>query len=156
MTNIMDPSFGAALNGLPNPRTQSGFYAGVPLKRAIAWVFDGFVVFLLTIAFSVLTFGLGFFVFFGAWALFSFLYRSATLTTGSATWGMRVMSIELRDGNGQRLTGGQAVLHTLGTIFSFATGLQLVSIAMMLLTERGQGLTDAVLNTTALNKAARA
>jgi uncharacterized RDD family membrane protein YckC len=37
----------------------------------------------------------------------SFLYRSATIGAGSATLGMRLMNIELRNGLGQRLSGAR-------------------------------------------------
>ncbi len=152
----MTPDFETALRGLPDPASQPGFYAGVPVKRAIAWVFDSAIIFLLAILASVLTFGLGFLVFFGLWAVISFLYRIATLTTRSSTWGMRLMSIELRDGMGQRFSGMTALLHTVGLMISFATGLQIVSAIMMLITDRGQGLTDVILSTTAVNQIARA
>ena len=66
---------------------------------------------------------------------------------------MRLMAIELRDASGQRLDNGQALLHTLGYTVQWAVPiLQVVSVVMMLVTERGQSLTDMVLGTVALNR----
>ncbi|MEM6307426.1 MAG: RDD family protein [Pseudomonadota bacterium] len=150
MTTCSNP-----LNGLPDPGRQAAFYQGVPLKRAIAWVIDGVFVFILTLLASLMTLGLGFFVFFGLWAVLSFLYRVGTLTMGSATWGMRLMAIELRRGDGMRFDGATAVLHTVGTFLCFATSVQIVSVILMLFTSRGQGLPDLILGTTAVNQMAR-
>ena len=85
----------------------------------------------------------------------SFLYRWSTLASGSATWGMRLLAIELRDGNGDRLDGGTAFLHTLGYSVSIAFPLlQVVSVGLMLTGSRAQGLTDNVLGTVAINRRA--
>ena len=65
---------------------------------------------------------------------------------------MRLLAIEFRRGDGSHFDGGTAFLHTAGYFASVAIfPAQLISIAMMLLTPRRQGLTDAVLGTTALN-----
>jgi uncharacterized RDD family membrane protein YckC len=62
----------------------------------------------------------------------SFLYRSATIGTGSATLGMRLMNIELRNGLGQRLSAGEAMVHTgLYLVLSASMILQLVSIGLI-------------------------
>jgi len=82
-----------------------------------------------------------------------FFYRWFTIANRSATWGMRMMSIELRDAAGHRLDSGTAFWHTAGYTFSVVTApLQLVSIVMMALTARGQGLSDTVLGTVMLNR----
>ena len=82
-----------------------------------------------------------------------FIYRVATITGRSATWGMRLMSIEFRDSRGEHFDFSQAFMHTLGYTVSMAIfPLQLISIAMMFLTERGQGLTDMLLGTVAINR----
>jgi len=141
---------------LPDPHTQSAFYADVPVKRLLAYIFDVVVVFCFAFGFSLLTFGLGFFVFFGLAAIIGFFYRVMTLASGSATWGMRFMSIELRTAQGDRFDLGHAVLHTAGTLISFAVApLQLISVVLMLVTPKRQGLTDHVLGTVAINRTAR-
>lgn len=140
---------------LPDPTTHASFYKDVPVKRLIAWFIDGVVTFGLAALLALLTFGLLFFVFFGFWTIVSLAYRTITISAGSATPGMRFAGIEFRDAQGQRFDGGLAFFHSLGTVISFSTGAQIVSIAMMLLTPKGQGLVDFVLGTTALNKRAR-
>ena len=65
---------------------------------------------------------------------------------------MRLFAIEFRRSDGSYFDGGTAFLHTAGYFASVAIfPAQLVSIAMMLLTPRRQGLTDAILGTAALN-----
>jgi len=84
-----------------------------------------------------------------------FLYRWATLSGGSATWGMRLLSIEIRRADGDRLDGGTAFLHTMGYTISIAFFVvQLVSMVLMATTYRGQGVSDYLLGTVALNRAA--
>ncbi|EPX80423.1 RDD family protein [Salipiger mucosus] len=144
-----------AYSHLPDPQRQSGFYDSVPLKRGLAWVVDTLVVAVLVLIALVFTAFLGAFVFFALWMVVGFAYRVITIAGGSATWGMRLMAIEFRDWRGQRLDGMQAFLHTLGYSVSVAfMPLQLISIVCMCVTERGQGLTDLVLGTTALNRRA--
>ncbi|APZ54869.1 RDD family protein [Salipiger abyssi] len=140
---------------LPDPVRQSAFYDSVTIKRGLAWVIDSIIVTVLVALALVLTAFLGAFVFFALWMLVSFAYRVATIANGSATWGMRMMAIEFRDWRGQRLDLGQAFLHTLGYTVSVSVApLQLISIVCMFATERGQGLTDLMLGTVALNKRA--
>ena len=68
---------------------------------------------------------------------------------------MRLMAIELRDASGARLDLGLAFLHTIGYTVSWAVApLQLISVILMAATPRGQGLTDMVLGTAALNRRA--
>ena len=140
---------------LPDPVRQREFYDSVALKRGLAWLIDTVIVAGLVLVALVITAFLGLFVFFALWLVISFGYRVATIASGSATWGMRLMAIELRDWRGQRLGAGQALLHTLGYTLSVSMApLQVVSIVCMLATERGQGLTDLALGTAALNRRA--
>ncbi|NOR31781.1 MAG: RDD family protein, partial [Sulfitobacter sp.] len=82
-----------------------------------------------------------------------FFYRVATLSSGSSTWGMRLMGMELRTQNDERLDTGTALLHTLGYTVSISVmPLQLISIVLMGTTARCQGLSDMVLGTVALNR----
>lgn len=140
--------------GLPDPHSQSGFYAGVTLKRLLAWVFDIVIIGLLVFLVGIFTLGIAW-VLFPLMLLVGFVYRWLTIAGGSATWGMRMMAIELRTREGQPLTGGDAFLHTLGYTLSIAISpLQLISIIMMMVTPRGQGLTDMFLGTAMLNRSA--
>lgn len=140
---------------LPDPELQAEFYADVPLKRLLAWVVDsaivlgiGVLLLPLTAFAAVLVLPVYFFV-------VSFLYRWRTLAGGSATWGMRLMAIQFRTREGELMDGRTALLHTLGyTISVMAFPLQIVSIVLMLTGPRGQGLTDHILGTVALNRPA--
>ena len=141
---------------LPDPVSQPEFYAGVPLKRALAWVVDVTIVALTCVLILPFTAFTGIF-FFPALMLFvGFLYRWFTIAGRSATWGMRLMAIELRDAEGERFSSGTAFAHTAGYTISVITApLQLVSMILMVATARGQGLSDIVLGTTAINRPAR-
>ncbi|MGR3502877.1 RDD family protein [Pseudaestuariivita sp.] len=137
----------------PDPMTQPGFYTSVPIKRLGAWVVDILVITLICLVLTPFTGFLSIFVWAPFWLMVSFLYRWATLAGGSATWGMRLMAIELRDNEGQRLTGGLAFAHTLGYSVSIALAvLQVISVVLMATSARGQGLTDMALGTVAINR----
>lgn len=142
--------------GLPDPQTEAEFYEGVPAKRLFAWFVDVILIALLTavaVPFTAFTalFYLPFLYF-----LIGFLYRWVSLSRGSATPGMRFAAIELRADDGGPFDTGTAFLHTAGYTASVAVfPAQLVSIALMLLTPRRQGLTDLVLGTAAVRRAAR-
>ncbi len=142
-------------DGLPDPTRESALYADIPLKRLIAWVIDGVFVAVLIAFILPFTFFTGLFFLPFLWLVVGFLYRWMTISGGSATWGMRLTAISLRDHNGQRLDGGTALLHTLGYTVSLAVfPLQLISIVLMLVSPRRQGLTDHILGTAAVNRAA--
>ncbi|WP_299145657.1 RDD family protein [uncultured Tateyamaria sp.] len=142
---------------LADPITQPQFYRDVAGKRLMAWVVDTILVVLICLLILPFTAFVAIFFFFGLIGVVGFVYRVITLATGSATWGMRLMAIEIRDATGARLDLGQAFLHTLGYTISWAVPpLQLVSIVLMATSNRGQGLTDMVLGTAALNRRAHA
>lgn len=142
-----------ALNTLPDPDRHAAFYSGVTAKRALAWIIDTIFVtaiVLLVVLISALT---AVFIFPLVWLAVGFLYRWVTLSGRSATWGMRVMSIEFLDRYGQRFDAGTAFLHTLGYSLSMAFVLpQILSVGLMMVTRRGQGLTDMVLGSVAINR----
>ena len=140
---------------LPDPISQSEFYTDTPIKRLFAWVIDVVITFVLTLVLAILTGGLLFLLFFGIWAIVSVVYRTLTLAKKSATPGMSFVGIEFRDSHGAHFDFGTAALHTLGTLFSFATTVQLISIILMLTTPRKQGLMDMLFGSVALNKMAR-
>ncbi len=141
---------------LPDAETQSEFYADVPVKRLIAWVIDTVLIVLLCVAILPFTAFTGIFFFPFLILVVGFAYRVVTIANGSATWGMRLVSIEFRLPNGERFDLGAAFMHTLGYSVSLAIPvLQIVSVVLMLTSSRGQGLTDHVMGTVALNRAAR-
>lgn len=138
---------------LPDPNFEPAFYAGVRTKRVLAWVVDVILIgalSLLVLPFTAFTAVFFFPVFM---LIVGFLYRWFTIAGGSATWGMRLMGIELRDHEGHRLTSGTALAHTAGYTISVAVApLQLISVILMGVTPRRQGLSDHLLGTTAINR----
>ncbi|MEL7013322.1 MAG: RDD family protein [Pseudomonadota bacterium] len=140
---------------LPDPATQPEFYRDVPSKRAIAWVIDSVLVLILCIVILPFTAFTGLFFFPVLWWMVSFAYRVATIARGSATWGMRVMSIEFRTRHGDKFDLAMAVKHTAGYSFSILfIFFQLISVITILSTERCQSLVDFVLGTVAINQRA--
>lgn len=138
--------------GLPDPATKPQFYDGVLFKRAAAWGIDVVLVAFLCVLVLPFTAFTGLFFFPFLMLIVGFLYRWFTIAGKSATWGMRMMGIELRDHEGLRLQSGTALAHTAGYTFSVAMApLQLISVIMMIVTVRKQGLTDHLLGTAAIN-----
>jgi len=127
-------------------------YDGVTIKRGFAWIFDVVLIAMLCALVLPFTAFTGIF-FFPALMLFvGFLYRWFTLAGGSSTWGMRMMGIRFRDHKGAPLSSGLALAHTFDYTISVAIApLQLISVILMLVTQRGQGLSDLVLGTEAIN-----
>lgn len=152
MTAFPRPAFPHAL---PDPAREPEFYEGVTVKRGLAWVVDVTVTLGLCLLALLLTAFTALLWWPLLWLMVGFLYRWATLATGSATWGMRLMAITLRDRDGRPLDAATAFAHVLGYATSMvAFPLQLASVALMVVRGRGQGLTDIVLGTAAINKPA--
>lgn len=144
----------------PHPDRHPEFYEGVLAKRLIAFGIDLVVTAAIAAALMVPVALVGIVLIFPLlllpviWVATGFVYRWFTLASGSATWGMRLMALELRDRDGGRLDSGTALLHTAGTYASFGLPpVQLISVLAMILSPRGQGITDMVLGTTMLNRA---
>ncbi len=139
----------------PDPDMQPQFYEGVPTKRLLAWVVDTVIIAGLTLLTIPFTFFISLFFLPLVFVMLGFAYRMITLSRGSATWGMRMMAIELRDSDDKPFDQSQAFLHTMGyTLSIMIAPLQLISVVLMLSSERRQGLTDMVLGTVALNRRA--
>jgi uncharacterized RDD family membrane protein YckC len=142
-------------HALPDPYAQAEFYDDIPAKRLVAWMVDAVLILGLCLAVLPFTLFLGILFFPFLWLVLGFLYRWATLSRGSATWGMRLVAIEVRRADGARLDPATAFAHTL--IYTFSMGtllLQLLSVALILLSPRRQSLADHLLGTAALNRAA--
>ncbi|MGB0926767.1 MAG: RDD family protein [Pikeienuella sp.] len=141
------------LSGPPNPDTDPQFYDGVPAKRLLAFAIDVVAVWGVAIVISVLTLGIGFFLFAPLVFVIDVVYRVITIGNKSATPGMRVMGIELRDARGDRLTIGQAALHT--ALFYVAMAfviIQLISVLLMAGSRYGRGVHDMPFSTTMINR----
>ena len=137
----------------PDPDTQPEFYDGIPLKRFAAWVVDASLTLIACLILLPFTAFTGVFFFPLMILCVGFLYRVATLSNGSATWGMRLLGMEIRTSRDERLDPGTAFAHCLGYAVSVGMmPLQLISIVLMCTSARNQGLTDMVLGTVALNR----
>ncbi|MBV1867520.1 MAG: RDD family protein [Marinosulfonomonas sp.] len=140
-------------SGLPDPHHQSEFYADIPTKRLFAFLIDSVIIGLICTLLIPLTGFLALF-FLGLLGLIvSLIYRIVSLVSRSATPGMRIMSIEFRTHEGHRLPPPLAIIHTLAFTVSMSMVVpQVISIILMLTTDRAQGLTDSLLGTAVINK----
>lgn len=136
----------------PDPDRHADFYDGVLTKRFLAWIFDLVLIVILTAVIVPFTAFTALFFLPVLFLTVGFFYRWVTLSGRSATWGMRLMSIEFLDRQGQRFDAGTALVWTVGYTISMAFVLpQILSVVLMLISARGQGLTDHVLGTVAIN-----
>lgn len=137
---------------LPHPEIDSQFYDGVPIKRFLAWIIDVCIVFGLLLVALIFTFGLAAIVFPLTLLVLNLAYRTYCLQRWSATIGMRVLGIEIRDKEGDRLDGTAAFFHTAIFIFLFASVIGAVAnMVAIIVSDRGQGLHDLILGTAAIN-----
>lgn len=143
----------AMSHALPDPHYDAAFYDGVPAKRLFAWVIDVVIIVAISLLLGLLTLTVLLWFWPLLYAMVAFLYRSATITSMSATLGMRMMNLELRNGLGHRLSGGEAMVHTgLYMFLSVSVLLQLISIGLIAGTARHQGLHDHILGSAAINR----
>ena len=144
-----------AMPELPDPRYHADLYSGVTIKRLVAWCVDLLITALITAILVPFTLFTALFFLPFLYLMVSFFYRWISIARGSATPGMRMAAIELRNRDGHRLETSEAALHTLGYTVSVGVfPLQLVSIALMIISSRGQGLTDHIMGTAMLIKRA--
>lgn len=140
---------------LPDPIDQPLFYADVPGKRLLAWAIDALIIALISAVLVLLSFLTALFFLPAVIFLVSLAYRTITIANRSATYGMRVAAIELRNSEGMRLSFGEAFLHTIGYHLTLGTVIaHVISIIFMCASPRGQSLTDMVLGTAMLNRRA--
>jgi uncharacterized RDD family membrane protein YckC len=147
----------AEQDGLPDPNTAPQFYEGVAVKRLVAWLIDSLGILGMTLVVwlfgTILTLGFGFFLFGFLYIAIAVIWRAGSIARTSATPGMLLMAIELRNNAGNRLEPGPAVLHTLLYLVLFAFGITVVAtMVAMAVTPRRQGLHDLLLGTAAINR----
>lgn len=141
--------------GLPDPEADRQFYAGVPARRLFAFAVDFVIVWGIALLIGVLTLGIGLMLLGPILLAVDFVYRIATITNNSSTWGMRLMRIELRRKNGARFDLSHALGHTILFYFAFAfIPAQLVSILLMAGSSMGRGLHDLPFGSTMINSPA--
>ncbi|MFV2001368.1 MAG: RDD family protein [Paracoccaceae bacterium] len=141
--------------GFPNPRTHSTLYDQIPKRRLFAFVIDSIIIVVLSLilipftAFSAIFF----FSFFSL--VVGVVYRTLTLAQKSATPGMRIMKIEFRTHLGERLSFNNALVTTL--LFTASLWMVmplLISAVMIVVSQRARGLSDLVMGTAVINRAA--
>ena len=139
---------------IPYPQSHPEFYESVTTKRFFAWLIDSIIVLGILIITSPFTFFISLFLFPFFYAAIDFVYRTATISIGSATFGMRLMAIELRHESGHRLDFITSAFHTIGLYVSYAFVLvQILSIGMMVMRDDRKSLTDLVVGTVMVNRA---
>lgn len=138
---------------LPDPERQAEFYSGVPTKRLLAWCVDMVIIVALSAVVATLPLFIGWFFFPMIVLVISLIYRISTIAARSATPGMRLFNIELRNGDGRHLDGAEAAMHTIAYLIASAFFIpQVISIVLMLTGLRGQGLHDHLTGIVALNR----
>lgn len=145
---------------VPSPYEDTQFYEGVAFRRFVAFLIDVCITALVMAVIAVvgfvagfLTFGLGWLVAFLLFVSADFLYRWLTIGASSATWGMAICGIELRDRLGQRLDPGQALVHTAAYYISLALGIPiLLNLFIMLISPHRRLIHDFVLGTVMINR----
>ena len=140
-------------HSLPDPERHAAFYDGVALKRALAWIVDTIFVTLIVALVTLFTAFTALFILPVLWLTVGFIYRWVTISGRSATWGMRLVGIEFLDRTGMRFDAATAFAHTMGYSLSMAFVLpQVISVGLMCMSRRGQGLTDMLLGSVAVNR----
>lgn len=150
-----NPDWLNGVGGLPDPEADRQFYEGVALRRLMAFFIDVILIWGVALGIVALTLGIGLF-FLGFILLVSdFLYRFLSIANRSATPGMRLMGIELRDRNGDPFSAGQALVHSLLFYLSLTFFIaHLVSMFMMAGTSLGRGLHDLPIGSAMINSPA--
>ena len=147
---------------VPDPLHDRQFYEGVPMRRLVAFFIDlgvilvlWCVVLVVGLLVSILTLGLGTPLAAAVFAATGFLYRWVMLAERSATIGMLITGIEVRDAGGDRLNPVIAFLHVAGFYASvFLTPLLVIGWFLMLSSPYRRLLHDLVLGTVVINRPA--
>lgn len=145
---------------LPDPTLHPGFYDGVSVKRLAAWAIDTVLCFVMTLLLTmtpmlvnVVLVSASLLLWPATFLLVNSFYRFLTIRRRSATWGMRFFNIELRNHKAEKLDSTEAAVHTATFLGASLFVLpQVMSVILMVLSDRGQGLHDIVAGVTAINK----
>lgn len=143
--------------GIPDPHRDPQFYQGVPLRRLVAFGIDTVIILLLwfvgAVVISAVTLGLGTVLLPLLLFVTAFAYRWLLLARTSATVGMRLTGIEIRDANGDPLNETLAALHT-GAFMVTLGLLPLAIIGWLIMTSSPtrQVLHDLPFGTVAINR----
>ncbi|MFK7943333.1 MAG: RDD family protein [Paracoccaceae bacterium] len=142
---------------IPDPHRDPQFYQGVPLRRFVAFWIDTIAILLLWFVGAVLlaavTLGLATPLFPVLFVGTAFAYRWLLLSRISATLGMQLTGIEVRDNQGERMTPTVAALHTIGFMVTL-TFLPLAILGWILMANSPtrQALHDSIFGTVVINR----
>ena len=147
---------------VPDPVHDGQFYDGVPARRLVAFCIDVFVVVALWcvvlvvgLLVSVLTLGVAAPLAILVFGAADFIYRWVMLAERSATVGMMLTGIEVRDAWGDRLNPVMAFLHVAGFYLSvFVTPLLVIGWFLIAASPYRRMLHDLVLGAVVINRPA--
>jgi uncharacterized RDD family membrane protein YckC len=142
----------------PSPSSAPPLYAGLVLRRSLAYLIDvlvvavlGFGLAMLLWIVGILSFGLlgplGVIVM----ALWPLIYHSYFIATRGATPGMRLFDLEIRDWSGRPVEAAQAVLVVLLFYVTIALTAWLI-LLLVLFTDRNRALHDILANTLVVRR----
>ena len=141
---------------IPDPATQPEFFEGVIVKRLIAWTLDLIAITIIAAIFATLPLFIGWFFFPLVFLAVKLVYCIGTISRTSATPGMRLMNIELRNREGRALEPSEAAVYTISYVISMAFVIpQLITLALTVITPKGQGLHDMFAGATVINSPSR-
>lgn len=139
---------------LPDPDRRPEFYRGVAMKRGFAWAIDLAIAAMIAAMIVPFTFFIAIFFFPFLTLTVSFVYRWVTLANFGATFGMRLMALELLNDDGSRPNAQTTLFHAFGTTMILTVfPLHIVSTGMVMAMDRGQSLADYLVGTVMLNRA---
>ena len=143
--------------GIPDPERDPQFYDGVPMRRLVAFCIDTVIIIGLwivgAIALSILTLGIGVVLIPPLFFVTVFGYRWFLVSRQSATFGMKVTGIELRDPTGAHLDSTQAAIHTAAFMASIGfLPIAIVGWILMASSPTRQAIHDLPLGTVAINR----
>ncbi len=146
----------------PDPVLDAQFYDGVPTRRFAAFCIDAAIALALWLAvlivglfFTLITLGAGAPLLAFALSATDFIYRWMTLANRSATIGMSLTGIEIRDAAGRRLDPVTAFLHVAGFYLTLVfLPLMVVGWVLMAASPHRRLLHDMALGTVAINRPA--
>jgi uncharacterized RDD family membrane protein YckC len=142
-----------------DPYTDAWLYSGVRTRRAMAFLLDAVIIGILTFLVGILVTILGVFTLGLGWLLFPLLWPGVALLysafslggRNSATVGMRMMGLEMRQLDGSPMSPVLAAIHSV--LFYVSVSLLTPFVLLFsLITDRKRLLHDIVLGTVVINR----
>ncbi|MEM9316914.1 MAG: RDD family protein [Pseudomonadota bacterium] len=148
--------------GIPDPHTDPQFYENVPIRRLAAFVVDTIIIFAIWVVLifvgsilSAVTLGLGAPLVALAFSISGFAYRWLLVTQRSATLGMMLTGIEIRDAAGNKLNPTIGFVHTFAYYVTlFILPLAIIGWVLMASSAHRRAMHDTFLGTVVINRPA--